>query len=225
MIKKICNKGTINVLQGGGVSGVWSKTIKLPFFFGTLPLAFSIFSSIETLNPSRKTIRSFRVMFFVVVSSISTSFLSSFSELSTCTRVILGLLLWVCIVTIFTNCGLDTAVRSSVKYVLLLRGSVAYYCIVLYCTVLTTISTKFLTQAFSLCMRSLFVIITHTFSGLFSKTCVFGWVFFLKLLDFIVSKCISSQCWSKKFLFRPIFTAVPNIVDRIQKYILKTIGL
>ena len=33
------NKGTINVLQGGGgVSGVWSKTIFLHFFsFGTLP--------------------------------------------------------------------------------------------------------------------------------------------------------------------------------------------
>ena len=33
MVKKIRNKGTINVLQGGGVSGVWSKTIKRPFFF------------------------------------------------------------------------------------------------------------------------------------------------------------------------------------------------
>ena len=28
MVKKIRNKGTINVLMGGGVSGVWSKTIK-----------------------------------------------------------------------------------------------------------------------------------------------------------------------------------------------------
>ena len=34
MLKKIRNKGTINVLQGGGgVSGVWSKTILLHFFF------------------------------------------------------------------------------------------------------------------------------------------------------------------------------------------------
>ena len=37
MVKKIRNKGTINVLQGGGVSGVWSKTIKLPFFLGPFP--------------------------------------------------------------------------------------------------------------------------------------------------------------------------------------------
>ena len=37
IIKKIRNKGTINVLQGGGVSGVWSKTILLHFFW-TLPL-------------------------------------------------------------------------------------------------------------------------------------------------------------------------------------------
>ena len=33
ILKKICNKGTINVLQGGGVSGVWSKTILLHFFW------------------------------------------------------------------------------------------------------------------------------------------------------------------------------------------------
>ena len=33
-IKQICSKGTINVLQGGGVSGVWSKTIFLHIFWG-----------------------------------------------------------------------------------------------------------------------------------------------------------------------------------------------
>ena len=36
MFKKNCNKGTINVLQGGeggGVRGVWSKTILWPFYF------------------------------------------------------------------------------------------------------------------------------------------------------------------------------------------------
>ena len=38
IVNKICNKETINVLQGGGgVSGVWPKTIKLPFFFGPFP--------------------------------------------------------------------------------------------------------------------------------------------------------------------------------------------
>ena len=41
MLKKICNKGTINVLQGGGVSGVWSKTILLHFFF-TLTRVFEM---------------------------------------------------------------------------------------------------------------------------------------------------------------------------------------
>ena len=42
IVKKIRNKGTINVLQGGGgVSGVWSKTIKLPFFLGPFPKTLS----------------------------------------------------------------------------------------------------------------------------------------------------------------------------------------
>ena len=38
MVKKIRSKGTSNVLQGGGVSGVRSKTTFLHFFLGTLPL-------------------------------------------------------------------------------------------------------------------------------------------------------------------------------------------
>ena len=38
MVKKICNKGTINVLQGGGGQQSMVKDHKTTIFFGTLPL-------------------------------------------------------------------------------------------------------------------------------------------------------------------------------------------
>ena len=46
MLKKIHNKGTINVLQGG-VSGVWSRTILLHFFFGPFPYTMTKMSNIN----------------------------------------------------------------------------------------------------------------------------------------------------------------------------------